>query len=447
MARLIREGGNGSRQVRRPDGHTERYARSPRWRIRFGLSYPDGSQVLKSRMTRRKTEATLLAAEARRLERLTRTGMATQLDLGHFLRIGLVSKDDYLRLGGTQLDVGWDDVRAAYVGSSFGRCRLFTHQNNLARAERIVAFLRARTSVAQVTEDDIRAYLASRAHTVSKKTLKNELDVIRQLLDYPVGLGVLRQPTWNLLMSANPARRVNGFESARGRTRFPRALSYEEDMQLLDALRALEQARRSTVVGILLLRFYGLRRAELQYLTHADIAASTVLVQAKRVLPDVLGERGRGRSPAGRHYRVIQRRETRDQLKDHVWRVKDSEARTIWIPTPEGEPDPRAMAKIHQLLPPRSDGRFILGGPHTVHRDVISQDVERVLHRIAPDLSVHCLRHTFATWLIGRGINVVRVKGLMGHSDLKTTLIYTHLPKRTDAEDILDHIWQGDGGA
>jgi len=49
-------------------------------------------------MTSGKTEATFLTAEASRLERLTRTGMATQQDLGHFLRVGLIGRDDYLRL-------------------------------------------------------------------------------------------------------------------------------------------------------------------------------------------------------------------------------------------------------------------------------------------------------------------------------------------------------------
>ncbi len=44
---------------------------------------------------------------------------------------------------------------------------MFTHQNNAARAERIGAFLRERTPVARVTEDDIRAYLAFRSRGVS----------------------------------------------------------------------------------------------------------------------------------------------------------------------------------------------------------------------------------------------------------------------------------------
>ena len=223
------------------------------------------------------------------MERLTRTDTATQQDLGHFLRMGLISQDDYVRLGGASLDLSWDEVLAAYVASSYGRCRLFTHQNNAARARRIVTFLRARAPVARITEDEIRTYLTVRSRDVSKKTLKNELDVVRQLLDYPVSRGVLRQLPWNLLVSANPARRVNGFESPAGRARFPRALTFKEDLQVLQILRESETRKPWVVVAILFLRFHGLRRAELQYLTREDVLDSTVLIQAKRVLPGCAG--------------------------------------------------------------------------------------------------------------------------------------------------------------
>jgi hypothetical protein len=124
MAKLIREDGGGHRQVRRPDGRTEQFARAPRWRIRYGLFYPDGSRVIRSKMTGRRPDAALMRGEASRLERLTRTATATQQDLGHFLRMGLISQDDYVRLGGANLCLSWEEVLAAYLDSSYGRCRL-----------------------------------------------------------------------------------------------------------------------------------------------------------------------------------------------------------------------------------------------------------------------------------------------------------------------------------
>ena len=41
--------------------------------------------------------------------------------------------------------------------------------------------------------------------------------------------------------------------------------------------------------------------------------------------------------------------------------------------------------------------------------------------------TLHALRHTFASQLVMKGVDLPTVQKLMGHSDIQTTMIYSHL--------------------
>jgi len=58
----------------------------------------------------------------------------------------------------------------------------------------------------------------------------------------------------------------------------------------------------------------------------------------------------------------------------------------------------------------------------------------------------HALRHTFATHLLDNGIDIHTIKELLGHSDIKTTMVYLHLQtsKRNLIVNPLDELFKED---
>lgn len=245
------------------------------------------------------------------------------------------------------------------------------------------AFL-ARTGVdpGNVSRGDVVGYLGSRrAEGMSPRTLARETSALRGLYGFLAAEKVLREdPTADLT-------------NARRWVMLPKVLSTDEVQRLLDAPDVATRRGLRDRAMFELLYACGLRVSEL----------SALPVESLRLNEGFVLVRGKGG-------------------KERIVPVADSSAR--WVRRWLGEGRNTAGA----------GGRWVF--PGTKGRPVTRQTVFLALKAAAvkaglsaASVSPHVLRHAFATHLVDNDADLRAVQLMLGHADIATTEIYTHVSR------------------
>ena len=218
---------------------------------------------------------------------------------------------------------------------------------------------------------------------------------------------------------------MTDIQRAKRPRRLPVVLSRREVTMLLDALQGTPWLMGSLLYGS------GLRLMECLRLRVKDIDFD----RAELTVREGKGNKDR---------RTMLPRSLFDALRDQLGRAKRLHERdlsagygAVLLPNALARKYPNAPREwIWQYVfpgtriskDPRSDHR----GRHHLDPQILQRAVKSALERtgIAKPATCHTLRHSFATHLLESGYDLRTIQELLGHKDVSTTQIYTHVLNR-----------------
>lgn len=128
----------------------------------------------------------------------------------------------------------------------------------------------------------------------------------------------------------------------------------------------------------------------------------------------------------------------------------DGERKTLFIEKAKGKKDrilslsPNMLIMLREYYKQYRPKDYLFEGQFE-NKHLAERSIQQVLEKakrkagIIQDGSMHMLRHSFATHLLDKGIDVVFIQKLLGHNDLKTTLRYLHVTNK-DLVNILSPL-------
>ncbi len=268
----------------------------------------------------------------------------------------------------------------------------------------IAAWLERRSSsFADADRDRIEAYLIDcDAQGLSRSTRARRLSAIKQLYRFAFEEG------WR---DTNPAIQIKGPGRPK---RLPKTLDVPEVDRLLDAARQTGRSVADRVRNTCLM--------ELLYATGMRVTELVSLpVSSARGDPRMLLVLGKG----GKERMVPLSPPARDAL-------------AAWLPLRD-EAEDQTVAKGGQrsrfLFPSRGKS-----GHLTRHRFFLLVKELAVQGGVSPEkVTPHTLRHAFATHLLANGADLRSIQTLLGHANVATTEIYTHVLDERLSELVLEH--------
>jgi integrase/recombinase XerD len=266
----------------------------------------------------------------------------------------------------------------------------------------ISGFLAAyHTTFLSCSRQDLEAFFADRARSgLAANSAARKLSCLKRFTQFLATEG---------MRADDPARLIDG---AKARRSLPATLSIAEVDLLLDAAHEATKTappgarRRALRLACLLELLYGtgLRVSELVSLPRGALRGDRMMLTVK----------GKG----GRERILPLNQKARDVLD--AWLEASRPA--------EGATEPK------WLFPSWGDGGHLT-------RQKFARDLKALGARIGIDeerLSPHVLRHAFATHLLDRGVDLRVLQTLLGHADISTTQIYTHVMEDRLRQTVLD---------